>query len=120
MRLYLREQGEFLDEYSALERAWLAVYFVQVSKLQLFCGPRKSPLNIETKEFCQLVRNLGFGPWSLKSLLAHIYGFTSRWKGGIPGEMIVREKERIVVCKYQRPLSCVGKENYFAGNIWQN
>ena len=120
MRLYLREQGEFLDEYSALERALLAVYFVQVSKLQLFCGPRKSPLNIETKEFCQLVRNLGFGPWSLKSLLAHIYGFTSRWKGGIPGEMIVCEKERIVVCKYQRPLSCVGKENYFAGNIWQN
>ena len=49
MRLYLREQGEFLDEYSALERAWLAVYFVQVSKLQLFCGPRKSPLNIETR-----------------------------------------------------------------------
>ena len=25
-----------------------------------------------------------------------------------------------VVCKYQRPLSCVGKENYFAGNIGQN
>ena len=52
MRLYLREQGEFLDEYSALETAWLVVYFLRVSKLQLFCGPRKSLLNIETKEFC--------------------------------------------------------------------
>ena len=49
MRLYLREQGEFLDEYSAIEKALLVVYFLQVSKLQLFCGPRKSPLNIETK-----------------------------------------------------------------------
>lgn len=52
MRLYLREKGEFLDKYSALETAWLVVYFLQVSKLQLFCVPRKSPLNIETKEFC--------------------------------------------------------------------
>ena len=38
--------------YTLLERAWSAVYCVQVWKLQVFHGPRKSPLNIETIEFC--------------------------------------------------------------------
>ena len=38
--------------YISLERAWLAAYCVQVWKLQVFHGPKKSPLNIKTIEFC--------------------------------------------------------------------
>ena len=33
-------------------RERVAVYCVRVSKLQLFSGPRKPPLTIETIEFC--------------------------------------------------------------------
>ena len=42
----------FLILYISLERAWSAVYCVQVWKLQVFRELRKSPLNIETIEFC--------------------------------------------------------------------
>ena len=52
MRLYLCLKGDFRDMDSALERALLAVYCVQVSKSQLLVGPRKFPLNIETIKFC--------------------------------------------------------------------
>lgn len=31
---------------SSLERGWLAAFYMQVSKSQLYCAPRKSPLNI--------------------------------------------------------------------------
>lgn len=31
---------------SSLEKGWLAAFYMQVSKSQLYCAPRKSPLNI--------------------------------------------------------------------------
>ena len=43
--------------YSVLEGAWLALLCVQVSKLQLLCGPRKSPLNIKTMNFVNKLEN---------------------------------------------------------------
>ena len=51
--VYISEKrGNSGASYITLERAWLAVYCVQVSKYELPCGPRKSPQNIETIEFC--------------------------------------------------------------------
>ena len=46
------KRGNYRIIYSALERVWVAVYCVQVSKSQLLFGPRNSPLNIQTIEFC--------------------------------------------------------------------
>ena len=51
--LYISAKNRYASTfYTSLERAWLAVYCVQVWKLQVFHGPRQSPLNIETIEFC--------------------------------------------------------------------
>ena len=45
----------------ALESTWLVVYCVLNSKPHLFRGLRKSPLNIETIEFCWWAGKIGLG-----------------------------------------------------------
>ena len=51
------KMGSSRKSYSVLEEAWLALLCVQVSKLQLMCGPRKSPLNIKTLNFVNKLEN---------------------------------------------------------------
>ena len=70
--VYISEKrGNSGASYITLERAWLAVYCVQVSKYELPCGPRKSPQNIETIEFCELVWKLSLARGSSKLPKAH-------------------------------------------------
>ena len=84
--------------YSSIKRAWLAVYCVQVSKKEPSFWPRKSPLNFETKEFCQWVWKLCFSrvPSNLpKSSLTNFYcfnihAFISLRKRGIPRHSMAR------------------------------
>ena len=48
------KKRNFWTSHISLERAWSAVYFVQVWKLQVFRGPRKSPLILRSLKtrFC--------------------------------------------------------------------
>ena len=59
----------------ALESTWLVVYCVLNSKPHLFRGLRKSPLNIETIEFCWWAGKIQEAHWqnSFVSIFTYLY-----------------------------------------------